>query len=316
MKKIAKAALITAAGCAAAYLAAGEAAYEGVMNIKLSRLLTQKLHLENKPMMDILLNHEVYTSSYEWYDALDLTDTVIVDSTGKHIHGYILKQPEYSKKWAVVMHGYCGDPRAEAPFAKHFYDNGYNIVFPHMRGHEHDESRYCSMGFYDKDIVCGWIDFVVGEDSESEIILHGTSMGAATVMLVTGEGIPKNVRAAIADCGFSSCRKMFEGQMKAMKLPSFPFLNAFNTVSRLRGNLDINKCSPVESIKHSTTPTLFIHGTDDDLVPYYMLDEVYDACSAEKDRLDVPGAVHTAAVAVDEKGYFAKVDEFVAKYVK
>ena len=45
-----------------------------------------------------------------------------------------------------------------------------------------------------------------------------------------------------------------------------------------------------------------------------MLDEVYNACSAEKDKLTVPDAVHAVASLVHPDIYWAKVDEFKAKY--
>lgn len=316
MNKTVKNLIKIAAGSAAAYLAVGELAYESILNIDFSKKMTSRFHLENKSMMDVLLNADVYASSYVWFDALQLRDNILVDAKGENVHAYILKQPAYSEKWAIVAHGYCGDPRAEAPFAKHFYEKGYNILFPHMRAHENDEHRYCSMGYFDKDILCAWINYIVTNDQDSQIIMHGVSMGASTVMMVTGEQLPKNVKCAVADCGFSTLRGMIEFEMKTlMHLPTFPLLNAMNTVSKLRGKLDINKCSAVDAVKKSNTPTLFIHGTADDMVPYSMLDEVFNACTAEKDRLDVPGAVHTAAVAVDRDAYFAKLDEFTEKYV-
>ena len=42
----------------------------------------------------------------------------------------------------------------------------------------------------------------VGEDAE--IVLHGLSMGAATVLMVSGERLPEQVKAIIEDCGYTS----------------------------------------------------------------------------------------------------------------
>lgn len=317
MNNTVKTLLKAAVGGAAAYLTVGEIAYESVLNIGFTRKLGTVINMADKDMMDVLLNHPVYTSSYEWYDVIDFADHIIVDADGKNVHAYILEQDEYTDKWAFCMHGYTGDPRAEAPFAKYFYEHGYNVLFPHMRAHEKDENRYCSMGFHDKNIILAWISYVVGKDPNCRILLHGTSMGAATTMLVTGEAIPENVKCAVADCGYSTCYGEFRSQLGAVPtVIAAPMIAMMNTVSKLRGNLDIMKCRPVDAVKNSKTPTLFIHGTGDTVVPYPMVNELFDACAAEKDRFDVEGAVHTGAVATDPEGYFAKLDAFTAKYMK
>ena len=65
----------------------------------------------------------------------------------------------------------------------------------------------------------------------------------------------------------------------------------------------------------SVTPTLFIHGEDDTFVPYRMMDVLYGKCSAEKDRLSVPGAKHDESCEKAPDLYWAKTDAFVAKYI-
>jgi hypothetical protein len=47
-----------------------------------------------------------------------------------------------------------------------------------------------------------------------------------------------------------------------------------------------------------------------------MRDYLYEACSAEKDKLDVPDAEHDMSCFLHPELYWPKVDAFVAKYVK
>lgn len=320
MKKSLKTALKIAAGSSAALAAVSELAYECVLNVDFSNKIVTKFNLQDKKMMDILLNHPVYTTAYEWFDAKNLEDTMIIDENGEKVFGNILinenADGNNTNKWAICVHGYGGEPRAEAPFAKHFYENGYNILFPHMRAHSSDQHKYCSMGYYDKDIVIAWINYLVNEYPECQIVMHGVSMGSSAVMMATGEDLPSNVKCAVADCGYTSCWDEFAYEMKnAFHLPVYPLLPAVNAVSKLRGNFDFKKADAKSAVAKSKTPTLFIHGTDDEFVPYRMLDEVYGDCTAEKEKLSVPGAVHTACVAIDPEGYFSKTDSFIAKYV-
>lgn len=315
MKKSVKTAAAVAAAGVAASLGTAEIMYECILNVKLANKMKTKFHIENKNMMDVYLNHPLFLESYDWFNAQERREAVIYDREGYETHSYIIENPNHTDKWAVCVHGYGGDALAQAPFAKHFYEMGFSVLFPHMRGHEHDTNKYSSMGYHERYAVASWTDYLAELYPECRIVIHGVSMGAATTMLTTGENLPENVKCAVSDCGYSSCLDEFVYEFKQTgNVPTFPLLNMINAVSRLRGNFDIRKCSPEEAVKKSKTPTLFIHGINDDMVPYSMLDKVYNACAAEKERLDVPDAYHATSVAVDTESYFAKVDSFVNKY--
>ena len=62
---------------------------------------------------------------------------------------------------------------------------------------------------------------------------------------------------------------------------------------------------------------LFVHGKEDNLVPAFMAQELYDSCSSEyKDILIVPGADHAQAHVDGKAEYEAKIDEFMEKFLK
>ncbi len=286
--------------------------YEGVFNARFSSALTSKLGLKDKKMMEVLLHHPVYTESYEWFDALDLPEVSASSGDGR-MFANVLHQDEKSHKWAVLVHGFTGEPRGEAPFALHFYENGYNLLFPHLRGHCSDPHKHTSMGYFEKDMVISWINYIINEDPDAEIVLHGTSMGASSVLLATGEDLPENVKCAIEDAGFSSCRDEFSHEAKeALHVTPYPFLYCLNVLTKAKDKFDINDIDVEEAVKKSKTPTLFIHGTGDNLVPYVMMEKLYLACSAPKDKFAVKDAPHVSSVAYDKDGYFKKVDEFIA----
>ena len=56
---------------------------------------------------------------------------------------------------------------------------------------------------------------------------------------------------------------------------------------------------------------LFIHGEDDVFVPFFMVKELYEACSSEKELYTVPGAGHGLAFIVNPDEYKKKVWGFV-----
>ena len=317
MKKTVKTALALTGAGALAVAGLSEFLYESMLNVRFANKMVARFPIEDLKMMKVLLTTPLYVDGYAWYDELKLPDVTATSRDGKTVHGYILKNPQDTGKWLICAHGYRGDARAEAPYARHLYENGFSVVFVQMRAHEHDENRYCSMGYYDKDIILAWIDFLTRMDPDCRILLHGVSMGAATVMLATGEKLPGNVRCAVADCGYTSCWDIYCNQIrKIAKIPPEPILAAVNAVSRIRGNFDFKKCSPIKAVARSSTPTLFIQGTDDDMVPYTMSDELVAACTADKEQLVIPDAVHAGSAAKAPDLYFRTMDAFIAKYME
>ena len=74
--------------------------------------------------------------------------------------------------------------------------------------------------------------------------------------------------------------------------------------------------SPIDAVKRSKTPTLFIHGDADDFVPYAMMQKLYDACAApEKACFTSPGAAHTEAAVLHPDAYAAAVVPWLHKYL-
>ena len=232
------------------------------------------------------------------------------------LHGYEVKNENKTNKWAIVVHGYTSEGELVSSKAKHFYEMGYNVLVPDLRGHGKSEGDYIGMGWDDRLDIIAWINNILEYNPSSEIILHGTSMGAATVLSTSGENLPKNVKAIIADCGYTSVWNEFTYQLKALfNLPSFPVMNLSNMVTIFKAGYSLKDASPIEQVAKSKTPILYIHGDKDDFVPYYMMDELYRATSSEKSKLTVQNAGHGKADLVNPDLYWNTVTDFLSKYM-
>lgn len=230
--------------------------------------------------------------------------------------GYEYRNQESNHKWAIVVHGYNGRASLMTKYIRHFYEKGYSVVAPDLRGHGNSEGDYIGMGWHDRKDIQVWIQEILKKDPQAEIALFGISMGGATVMMTSGEKLPANVKVIIEDCGYSSVMGEFTYQLKDLfHLPKFPVMNAANTVTKLRAGYDLNEASTVKQVAKSKTPMLFIHGDADKFVPYEMLDEVYNAAKVEKEKLIVPGAGHGEAEQIDSEKYWHTIWGFVEKYI-
>ena len=248
----------------------------------------------------------------------DNSKDVYISSTNNgnlKLHAYEINNTD-SDIWAIVIHGYMSEGRAMTRFAQKFEDKGYNVLILDLRGHGLSEGNYIGMGWHDRLDLMDWIDYVLAKNSNSKIILFGISMGASTIMMATGEQLPNNVKLAIADCGFTSAWDEFCHQLrKLFDLSEFPILYCANICCKVNAGYYLKEASSIEQLKKSKTPTLFIHGDEDNFVPFEMLDKVYESASCEKEKLVIHKATHGLSSAVDPELYWNTVDKFIEKHL-
>lgn len=243
-------------------------------------------------------------------------DLFINSKDNLKLHNFLIKNENKSNKWVIAVHGYTSQGTYMASYAQNFYDMGYNIIIPDLRGHGKSEGTYIGMGWDERFDIIDLINYINDNFKDSQIVLFGVSMGAATVMSTSGEKLPSNVKAIIEDCGYTSTWSQFAYQLKALfKLPSVPMMHTASIICKLRSGYFISEASPIKQIKNSITPTLFIHGDKDSFVPFFMLDELYNASPVEKEKLIIPGAKHARASYVNPKLYWETVENFLEKYI-
>ncbi len=243
---------------------------------------------------------------------------------GLLLRGYALLAGEGEHRWAICMHGYRDSMESMGAVARHYAGLGWNVLLPDQRGHGQSEGDYVGWGYDERLDLLSWINFVARRDPEARILLHGVSMGAATVLMVTGGPLPKQVKVAVSDCSYTAIepemKHVVDRRMrKKLNIPvQIPFNLLFSALRRItlrRAGYDLKDVSPIEAVARSSTPTLFIHGEEDEVVPPAMLGKLYQAANCPKSFLVVPEAGHTEAVGARPELYWAAVDPFAAKYM-
>lgn len=249
-------------------------------------------------------------------DESNYTESYIESSDGLKLHAYIVTQNENTNKWAIVVHGYDGSGQLMSAKAKYFYEMGYNVLIPDLRGHGKSEGEYIGMGWKDRLDIINWINFIIKDNQNSEIVLHGTSMGAATVLMASGENLPSNVKAIVADCAYTSIWDEFSYELEAyLSVQSSYILDVTNIVTQLKAGYSLKDGSDLEAVKKSTVPILYIHGDSDKFVPYYMMDKLYNATNSPKEKLTVEGAEHANSDLIAPFLYWLTIEDFVDQYV-
>ena len=262
-------------------------------------------------------NREAFASSDELFLAsADKEDVSIVSSDELSLKASFYRNE--GSRYVILVHGYMSSRKDMLHLAGVYSSWGYNVLSPDNRAHGESDGTWIGMGWLDKDDIKLWIDWIIDRDPEAEIVLHGISMGAATVMMVSGLDLPDNVKAAVEDCGYTSVWDIFADELKALfHLPPFPVMNMYSVMSRIITGYTPKEASSLDMLSESEIPMLFIHGDDDHFVGTYMLDICFDAKrNGDKEKLLVPDAGHGEAYLREPELYFNTVHEFISRYVE
>ncbi|MBO6015604.1 MAG: alpha/beta hydrolase [Lachnospiraceae bacterium] len=222
-----------------------------------------------------------------------------------------------SHRWTIVIHGYRGDHHAMHAYIQRYHDAGYCVLAPDLRSCGESEGKHLGMGWPDRKDMLVWVAWILRRDPQARIILHGVSMGGATVMMTSGEETPDAVRAFVEDCGYTSVWDIFACELKyRFAVPRFPLLHTANALAKICVGYSFKEASALRQVKKCHKPMLFIHGTADDFVPFRMLDELYEAKpGTNKQKLVVRDAGHCRCERTLGEEYWKTVYAFLNKYL-
>ncbi len=217
------------------------------------------------------------------------------------------------KKAVICFHGYTGEGLSNhVAIADYFLKHGYAMLLPDARAHGESEGEYIGFGCLDRKDALGWIKWLIGECGEDvKIMLHGTSMGGATVLMTSGLKLPANVRGIVSDCGFTSPKEVFTYVLNSMyHLPAFPAIQGADLLNKKLAGYGMDECNAKYEVQKADVPILFIHGSADTFVPCSMCHEIYDNCRSPKRKLIVEGAAHAESYYKEMGTYEKALDEF------
>lgn len=225
-------------------------------------------------------------------------DTLITADDGIKLVASEIIAPETTHKWAILVHSYRTSRSFMELYAKKYQEKGYNTLSPDNRAHGVSGGKYIGMGYLDQYDILRWIEYILEKDSKAEIVLHGVSMGGATLMMLSGQGnIPKNVKAIVEDCGYTSAKDYLTWKLKQrFGLPSFPVIPIANIAFKAAAGYYMEDASALEGVKNSDIPILFIHGTKDTTVPVEDVYRLYEAAECPKELYIVEGAGYGEAL--------------------
>ncbi|MFD1739798.1 alpha/beta hydrolase [Bacillus salitolerans] len=253
----------------------------------------------------------------KWTEGKQFDSAEVISEDGLKLSAIFLKNEHSNGKAVILAHGYKGNNTQMPGITKYYYELGYNILKPDARGHGKSEGDYIGYGWHDRKDYQIWIDYLIDKKKAKNIFLHGFSMGAATVLMTSGEELPIEVKGIISDSGYTSVHEELSHQLKYLyRLPAFPIMQVTSIVTTLRAGYSFTEASAIEQVKKNSLPLFIIHGDKDELVPTEMANELYEAAGENKEIWIVPGAGHTEGYTVAEAEYQARLKDFLRNAIQ
>lgn len=176
-----------------------------------------------------------------------------------------------SGRAVVLVHGWGGDRSDEHVLrtAAIYADADYAVLMPDLRGHGGSEEVRRTLGNRERRDVRAALAWVEERGfAPEDTVLHGFSMGAATVVRAApGTG----VAAVVEESGYADLPLLLEGQIPARTgLPGF-FTPGVILAAEIFLGLDAEEVRPMEEagiLAGRDVPLFVIHSTTDEIVPY------------------------------------------------
>lgn len=243
------------------------------------------------------------------------SDQWIMSEDGLRLHATWFPKDD-CKKVVICLHGYTSQGMSDYIGLSGYYLNkGYSMLLPDLRAHGESEGTYIGFGCLDRKDTLKWIQWVIRKCGEDvKILLHGTSMGGATVLMTSSMELTKQVKGIVSDCAFTSPKEVFTHVLHSMyHLPAFPLMQIADLMNQKLSGYGLDECNAAREVRNARVPILFIHGSGDTFVPCKMCDKIYESCTSKKKKLIIEGAAHAESYYKDPASYENALNEFTGE---
>jgi fermentation-respiration switch protein FrsA (DUF1100 family) len=222
-------------------------------------------------------------------------DVHFTASDGVRLHGWYIPSAG-AKATLLWFHGNAGNITHRLGNIEMLKPLNLNIFIFDYRGYGKSEGEPDEKGIYsDSQAAYDWL-VKVKNILPGEIILFGRSLGGICAVEVASGN---SAAGLILESVFPSAGKMAE--------KIFPVLPL--------GGVIKSRFDAISKVPDLKLPKLFIHGTQDEIVPYKLGRELFSVAADPKEFYDIQGAGHNDTFLIGGAGYFNALGQFIKKVV-
>lgn len=242
----------------------------------------------------------------------------VTDPDGTRLRGTYIENSEPTDQTVILLHGLYQNRSMCLPYISIYRNLGYNVLLIDLRGHGESGGSHTDWGLSEQGDMDAWIQFLREKNEHMQIGLHGISLGAAMSLLYVGGDHGKNISFVVADSSYGNIialgqEKLREAQADKWTIRGYKVLDPFfQGAMYYHTRKLVSDIEPAQAVKHITVPVLFLHGSDDELVPVKTAKSLYDNCqSKDKDIYVFGHSGHAVGIATNKQEYINVVTGFL-----
>jgi fermentation-respiration switch protein FrsA (DUF1100 family) len=222
---------------------------------------------------------------------IQVEDIFFQAQDGTQLHGWYIPSPN-AQATLLWFHGNAGNLTHRVENIQQLKPLNINIFIFDYRGYGKSEGSPSEKGIY-QDSQAAY-DVLIREKNVSpqRLFLFGRSLGGICAVEVASRNPAAGL---ILESVFTSAR-----DMAGKVFPLLPIRWA------IRSKFDAEKKVP-----HLKLPKLFLHGTEDEVVPYELGRKLYSAAANPKEFYDIEGAGHNDTYIMGGGAYYAALNRFI-----
>lgn len=223
--------------------------------------------------------------------APEIHEKIIVTADDKKLEAFYFKHEQVSNKLIVYFHGNAGNAYQRLDVVKQIFDLGQDVLLLSYRGYGKSTGKPSEKGIY----LDGQAALTYAKDSlgyqSNNITLFGRSLGT-TVAVELAQN--QHFNGVILVTPLTSGKAM----TKKMGLGLFQFVAG-------------NSLNSLQKIPNITAPVLIVHGTQDEVTPYWMGQALFEAALGEKYMTTIQGGHHNDLQDIDSNSFYGAITTFL-----
>lgn len=236
----------------------------------------------------------------------------------------ILVEEEGNQNLAVLVHGMGGTKESLSQVADVFLDLGFNILAYDQRNSGENMADNESFGVWESydalDAVAYAKDHMDQVGQSGKLLLFGESYGGATALIASSRD-DSNIDYLVLDCPVANGYELVEPNLKEVEekegAPVDYTKFAGDVYMKLTLGFTLDDINSAEYIKDKAlkAPVLIMNSKADDVTPYHMGKEIYDAIEGDRKVLHTEESYgHTKFVLEAPDQYKEVIDDFLKKF--
>ena len=210
---------------------------------------------------------------------------------GVKLNAWYLPSPTASQV-LLLFHGNASNLGTDLPRLQFFAQLGVTLFEVDYRGYGKSEGSPDEAGVYrDADAAYRYLIESRGHQPR-DIFLHGQSLGGAVAIDLASR---RECGGLIVESSFTSAREMAR-RMLLLPLLEYVPKSRFDSLRKIR---------------QVQCPVLIVHGTRDQVIPFFMGEKLYQAAPEPKSFLPVQGAGHVDSFVVGGERYLERLRKFI-----